>query len=118
MERIHYLRKYTSGDARETIEGTFYFSSEDAYREILEKKHGNHFTSSDAFRDRLHEWPKVTGRNSEGLRRYGDFLRQCQMAMENIKVLEILNSCRENKRVAGSALDKSCRKYCRFLPII
>jgi len=66
----------------------------------LEKRHGNHFTVSEAFRDRLHEWPTVTGRNSEGLRSYSDLLRQCQMAMENMKGLEMFNDCTKNKQTS------------------
>jgi len=99
-EKIHYLNRYLQGEAKQAVEGLFYFGTADAYTEamsILEDRFGNSFMIAEAFRDKITAWPKV--RDSADLRKYSDFLRQCQMAMTSIKGLEILNDCRENRKL-------------------
>ncbi len=102
MDKIHYLKMYVGGTAKECLEGFFLFSSPNAYdeaREVLEERFGNDFIVSNAFRDKLEQWPKISNRDNAGLRKFSDFLRQCYAAMMSIKGLEILNDERENQKL-------------------
>ncbi|XP_064633666.1 uncharacterized protein LOC135491624 [Lineus longissimus] len=54
---------------------------------------------TEAFRDKLDAWPKIGPKDSKGLRQFADFLQQCQAAMTDIRGLEVLNDCRENRRL-------------------
>ncbi|CAG2214433.1 unnamed protein product [Mytilus edulis] len=61
FERIHYLRKFVGDSVREVIENFLILSTENAYddaKELLEKRFGDPFIISNAFRDRLDNWPK------------------------------------------------------------
>ncbi|CAG2223322.1 unnamed protein product [Mytilus edulis] len=56
FERIQYLRKFVGDSVREVIENFLILSTEDAYddaKELLEKRFGDPFIISNAFRDRL-----------------------------------------------------------------
>ena len=54
---------------------------------------------SDAIRDRLYDWPEIDGKDHIGLRDFADYLQQCNMAMEHLEGLNILNDCRENTKL-------------------
>ena len=118
IERIHYLRKYLSGEAKEVVEGTFFFDTEDAYekaKEILEDRYGNAFMVSEAFRDKLHEWPKIPPKDGPALRKFSDFLRQCLIAMSHVHELDILNDCRENRKLLEKLPDWLVQRWSRIV---
>ena len=99
-DKIHYLKRYVGGSAREAISGYFLLRSTSAFeraRTVLEERYGNAFIVTEAFRDKLDAWPRV--RDGIGLRRFSDFLNQCQAAMVDMKGLEILNDSRENRKL-------------------
>ena len=101
-ERIYYMQQYLKGEAREAVEALFYFNTEEAYnsaRSILEERYGNPFLVSEAFRDKLDDWPKISGNDPKSLRKLTDFLRQCLTAMSHVEELKILNDCRENRKI-------------------
>ena len=107
-ERIHYLRKYIGGVAKEAIEGYFLVTSPYAYadaRTLLEERYGNPFVISNVFRDRLESWPKIPARDGTALRKFSDFLRQCSIAMESIPNLHVLNDERENRKMLAKLPD-------------
>ena len=97
--RIHYLKKYLGGEANTAVECTFFVNSNqhtvflDA-KKILDKRYGNPFLISEAIRDRLNKWPKIGPKDSQRLRSFADYLKQCNMAMQNIEGLSIPNDCR------------------------
>ena len=100
VDKIHYLKRYVGGSAREAISGYFLLRSTSAFeraRAVLEERYGNAFIVTEAFRDKLDAWPRV--RDGIGLRRFSDFLNQCQAAMVDMKGLEILNDSRENRKL-------------------
>jgi len=89
-ERLHYMKRYLGGQARESIEGYFLLKSDDAYskaRDFLKERYGNGYTVANTFRDRLEDWPKIKPQDGLSLRKYADFLRQCTVAMETITEL-------------------------------
>ncbi|KAL6489210.1 hypothetical protein MHYP_G00029510 [Metynnis hypsauchen] len=58
-----------------------------------------------AFRDKLHAWPKITGKDSKDLRRFVDFLQGSKSAMTQTKDLNVLNDEVENQRLASKLPD-------------
>ena len=100
-EKIHYLRKYLSSEVQEVVSHFFLLSSEQAYSEaklLLDKRYGDNFVISNAFRNKLENWPKIQCKDSIGLRRFADFLKQCSTAMETLGCLNIFNDERENRK--------------------
>ncbi|XP_071948982.1 uncharacterized protein [Antedon mediterranea] len=101
-DRIHYLKRYIGGPAKEVVSGYFLLQGEHAYenaKAVLEKRYGNPFIVSEAFRDKLDSWPRIQARDYNGLRRLSDFLNQCNIAMREMKGLEVLNDSRENRKI-------------------
>ena len=115
-ERLHYLSRYTGGPAKEAVEGLFLLDSVTAYQEariILEERFGHPFLITESFRDKLEAWPKV--KLPSELRRFSDFLGQCQVAMTCVPGLEILNDCRENRKLLRKLPDWVVRKWSKVV---
>jgi len=115
-ERIHFLKKYLGGAAKEAVEGLFLLDTAAAYREaklILEERFGHPFLVTESFRDKLEAWPKV--KLPSELRRLSDFLKQCQVAMTCVPGLEILNDCRENRKLLRKLPDWVVRKWSKVV---
>ena len=77
QERIHYLKKYLGGPAREAVSGHFLLKSDNAYeaaKRVLQERYGSSFAITQAFRDKLDDWPRVNKRDGKDLRRFSDFL--------------------------------------------
>ena len=107
-ERIHYLKKYLGGPAKEAIEGYFLLSTTEAYEEaktLLEQRYGDPFVVTNAFREKLDNWPKIPPRDGFALRKFSDFLRQCETAMSITGGLRILNDDRENRKMLSKLPD-------------
>ena len=107
-----------SGPAKEAISGYFMLRSSTAFEEaraLLEERYCNQFVVTEAFRDKLEDWPKVQGRDGKGLRRFGDFLQQCKAAMAEMKGLEILNDTRENRKMLQKLPDWIVNRWTRLV---
>lgn len=107
-EKIHYLQKYLSSEVRAVVSNFFLLSSEKAYDEaklLLDKRYGDKFVIANAFRDKLDRWPKIQSRDSYGLRKFADFLKQCLAAMETIGCLNVLDDERENRKMLAKLPD-------------
>ncbi|XP_052071218.1 uncharacterized protein LOC127709652 [Mytilus californianus] len=118
FERIHYLRKYVGDSVREVIENFLVLSTEDAYddaKELLEKRYGDPFIISNAFRDRLDNWPKVLSRDNIALRKFSDFLKQCLSAMKTMGTLNALNDNRENRKLLSKLPDWVVTRWSRIV---
>ena len=101
-EKLYYLRHYLGGTAKTAVEGFFLLGTEAAYGsawQLLEKRFGDPFIIGKAFRNKLHDWPKINSRDARELRDFADFLRSCEAAMPHIKTLEVLNDCNENQKI-------------------
>ncbi|XP_039859773.1 uncharacterized protein LOC120716337 isoform X2 [Simochromis diagramma] len=107
-KKIFFLQKYVGGCVKEALDGYFLIGSEDSYEaawNMLNERYGEPFVIAKAFRDKLHTWPKVTGKDSAELRKFVDFLQSCQSAMTNNENLNILNDGIENQRLAAKLPD-------------
>ena len=101
-ERLHFLGKYVSGEAKEVVNGFMLLDGDDAYtkaKEMLAKRFGDPFTVAASFRKRLEEWKQIAPGDAIGLRRYSDFLVQCETAMEKVSSLNVLNDVQENQKM-------------------
>ncbi|KAL6479864.1 hypothetical protein MHYP_G00108970 [Metynnis hypsauchen] len=101
-DRLFYLQKYISGEARSVLEGHFYRKDDEAYDQAwktLNARYGHPFVIQCAFREKLKNWPKIGSRESVKLRQYSDFLIACSNAMPYIKGLQVLNDCEQNQKM-------------------
>lgn len=99
-DRLFYLKKYISGEARSVVEGSFYQKDDEAYTqawEALNARYGHPFVIQ--FREKLNNWSKIGSRESVKLRQFSDFLTACSNAMPHIKGLQVLNDCEENRKM-------------------
>ena len=117
-EKIHYLKRYLDGDAKTCVDGLFLFNTETAYqraRQLLQQRYGSDFVISEAFREKLYDWQLIDVKDSIGLRRFSDFLQQCELAQETITGLQCLNDCRENRRMLAKLPDYLITKWNRVI---
>ena len=115
-DKLHYLKKYVGGPALKTLDGIFYRSDEEAYKNAwnrLNQRYGQPFVIQRAFREKLAKWPKIHPRDAEGLRAFADFLQSCQEAMPYVKGLDILNDCEENQKLVQKLPDWTAAQWNR-----
>ena len=101
-ERLYYLGKYTTGEAKEAISGLLALQDTNAFskaRKILKDRFGNPFIVSDAYRKKINSWPKILPNDGQGLRKFPDFLQHCNTAMNTIQNLNVLNDPDENQKM-------------------
>jgi hypothetical protein len=75
---------------------------DDAYtkaKEMLAKRFGDPFTVAASFRKALEEWKQIAPGDAIGLRKYSDFLVQCETAMEKVSSLDVLNDVQDNQKI-------------------
>jgi hypothetical protein len=116
QERIHFLKRYLGGPAKEAVSGYFMLRSENAYqraRNVLDERFGNSFIVSEAFRSKLDAWSSVHNKDKQGLRKLSDFLLQCQTALEEVNDLNILNDIREIKKITAKLPDWMIHRWNR-----
>lgn len=98
-DKIHYLKRYVAGPAKEAISGSFLLSSSAAYataKRKLKERFGSNFAVAEAFRSKLQQWPKIKANETVHIQRLADFLSQCETAMDQIEELKILNDSQQN----------------------
>ena len=101
-ERLHYLSRYTGGEARTVIEGFFLLRTSDAYDRAKQKlydRFGNDFIVASAYRKKLKEWPMIRAGDGKGLRRLADYLDSCLMVSHHVSGLESLSDCNQNNEI-------------------
>ncbi len=101
-ERLHFLSKYVSGEAKEVVNGFMLLDGEDAYlkaKEQLHKRFGDPFVVGTSFRRKLDEWKPIPPNDAIGLRKFADFLVQCETAMNRVSGLSVLNDVQENQKM-------------------
>ena len=101
-EKIHYLKQYLGGEAKQTIETLDCLGDTDIYskaKTLLQRRYGSSFVISEAYREKIANWPKIHTKDGTSLRRLGDFLEQCLIAKSSVKGLQILDDCRENRKI-------------------
>lgn len=101
-ERLHYLKRYLGGEAKSCVECYLGLGTKDAFVSAfksLDQRYGNPFIVSEAYRDKLYDWPKIQGKDHQGLRKFVDYLRQLQVVMTTLSSLSFLDDPRENRKI-------------------
>ncbi|PIK42690.1 hypothetical protein BSL78_20459 [Apostichopus japonicus] len=108
-EKIYYLKRYLTGSPKEALEGYFLIPTDSSYEEarsLLQERYGNPIVVMDAFRSKLEAWPKIQPNDGLALRKFGDFLGQCETAFQMVAGgLSTLNGSWENRHRS-----RFCRK--------
>ena len=115
-EKLLYLQKYIGGTAKEAVSGFFLMRDQDAYEQAmqqLERRFGNAYAVSQAFRTRLEEWPTVKSRDCVALRSFADFLQQCVVASDEVGNLGILDDAHYMKRLVQKLPDWMSLRWSR-----
>ena len=118
-DKLFYLKKYVSGPALQFLEGTFYLSDEEAYKDEwnrLNHRYGQSFVVQRAFREKLSKWSKIQPRDAEGLRTFSDFLNAYLQAMPHVKGLEILSD-EENQKLTQKTPDWLAARWNRQVTV-
>ncbi|XP_054866973.1 uncharacterized protein LOC129349027 [Amphiprion ocellaris] len=107
-EKLFFLQRYVGGPAKEALEGHFLGDSEHSYYaawDLLNERYGEPFVVAEAFRDKLHTWPKIGPKDSTELRKFVDFLRSCESAIVHNESLRVLDDGLENQKLASKLPD-------------
>ena len=111
------MKRYLGGPAREAVSGYFLVKG-DAYnqaKDVLQNRYRSSVAITEAFRDKLDQWPRVQAKDAKSLRKLSDFLNQCESAMTDIKGLEILNDNRENRKILRKLPDWIITRWSRIV---
>ena len=69
-DRLHYLKRYLSGEALEAVQGFLLLDSATAYQDakaLLKERYGNPFLLANAYRNKLESWPRISPSDCVGL---------------------------------------------------
>ena len=116
VEKLHYLRRYVTGEAKECIDGYLLEASDASYHDAklrLEQRFGDPIIIADAYRKRLGEWPKV--KTGSDLLLLSDYLKQLESAMKTNSYLSILNDCMENQKILMKLPDWVVTRWSRIV---
>ena len=117
-EKIFYLKRYLTGAAQEAVDGFFLLPTAESYhlaKQLLEERFGDPFFVTNAFRDKLEKWPKVSNRDSIGLRKFSDFWGQCLIAAKTNARLRILDDDRENRKLVSKLPEHLANRWARLV---
>ena len=115
-QRLYYLGRYTTGEAKESVSGLLALDSEDAYleaRKILSDRFGNPYLVANAYKKKIKEWPNVPPNDGISLRKFSDLLVHCQAAMTEIHYLQALNDPEENQKLVRKLPRNICDRWGR-----
>ena len=119
-EKLNLLNKYLAGEAKAAVKGFLMLSPEEAYAEsykLLLRRYGDKSRLASDYLSRLRSWPKISGVDNTGLRRYIDFLNQGRTAMVNVKALRVLDDESENFNMIKKLPVWLGRKWTRWVAI-
>ncbi|XP_073463012.1 uncharacterized protein [Aquarana catesbeiana] len=118
IDKLFYLQKYVGGEAKKVLEGNFYRTDEEAYKQAWEKlnaRYGHPFLVQRAFREKLNNCPKIGPKEHFKLQEYGDFLQACSNAIPHVRRLEVLNDYLENHRMLTKLPEEVASRWNRYV---
>ena len=101
-ERIYYLRKYVSGDAKQCIDCFLSLCTPEAYEEalaLLEDRFGSDFVVANSLKQKLNKWPRIRNDDFVGLRKFSDYLHQVEVAKRSMYSMRFLDDEQENRNL-------------------
>ena len=115
-DKLNLLNRYLGGEAKASIKGYLMLPPTEAYErayKLLLYRYGDRVKLGNTFRDQLRRWAKISGTDADGLRRFVDFLVQCETAKSSLKTLRILDDESENTDMARKLPVWLSRKWSR-----
>ena len=94
-ERLYFLGQYTSGKAKEVINGCLQRKSEGSYEEakgLLKKQFGDPFKIANAHIAKLSSWQPIKPNDGSALQNFSIALDQAKSAMKGMSHMEDLNT--------------------------
>lgn len=82
-QRLYYLSQFTSGNAKESIQGLITLDSLDSYdkaRKVLKERFGRPYRIAQAYKDKLNAWPPIREGDGVSFQQFADFLVLCKQA--------------------------------------
>ncbi|GAB1604462.1 hypothetical protein Ahia01_000727600, partial [Argonauta hians] len=113
-QKLQFLQRYLGGEAKEAVTDPHTKCTEKTYqaaKRILETRFGSKFAISEAYREKLELWPRVQAKDRAGLRRFSDFLNQCQKAAKKIPYLKALDDMREIGRLVNKLPEQLINRW-------
>ena len=101
-DRLFYLEKYTTGEARELIEHYLTMNSEHAYHEArkdLCQTYVNDYLISQAYKRKLANWPKIAPKDNIAIKKLANFLKQCRAMKDENPHMTFLEECDRNQEI-------------------
>jgi hypothetical protein len=117
-ERVHYLKRFLGGAAQECVKSFLLMPTTDSYYEalnLIDHRFGDKFSVANAFKAKLEAWPKIANRDHAGLRKYSDFLRQCEVASRSNDSLNFLNEDSQNRNMCAKLPDWLVNRWARVV---
>ena len=93
-DRLYYLDQHLSGEPKELISSCLHSEPDEGYteaRKLLDKEYGDPYKVSNAFLQKLSNWPIIKFDDGPGLKRFSLFLLKCKNAMKSNSHLTVLN---------------------------
>ena len=94
-ERLYFLGQYTSGKAKEVINGCLQGKSEGSYKEakgLLKRQFGDPFKIANGHITKLSLWPPIRANDGSALQNFSIALDQAKSAMEGMSHMDDLNT--------------------------
>ena len=116
-QKLVYLEDYLSGEALDLVKGYSSLNTVDSYyaaRKELDSVYGDPLDITEAYRDKLEGWKKLTSSDKKGLKKYSCFLNQCITTMNTIPELSKLSDPRDMKSFPNALPDHLLDKWSRF----
>ena len=113
-QKLIFLSDYLSGEPLDLVKGYCSLNTEEAYQQArreLDERYGDPIDITEAYRDRLEDWPRIGDNDAKSLRKYADFLGQCVLTMSSISDLCKLNDPRDMKRLPHVLPDRLINKW-------
>lgn len=101
-DRLYYLGKYTSGEAKMCIKSLLSLNTEEAYikaKKLLSSRYGNKLILANSYRERIEKWLTMKTGDGKALREFSDFLLQCETAMSTLSQLKVLDDADEHQKI-------------------
>ena len=113
-EKLRFLKKYVSGQAKECIEGQFFIRTHKSYeqaRQKLSHRYGSKLNVVGSIKSKLESWPTIQSQDASALQKYADYLGNCVNVMKTVPGLHSLNDEKSNERLAKVLPDWIQRKW-------
>ena len=94
-ERLYFLGQYTSGKAKEVINGCLQRKSEGSYKEakgLLKRQFGDPFKIANAHITKLSSWQPIRANDGSALQNFSIALDQAKSAMKGMSHMDDLNT--------------------------